>query len=141
MVRTARIRAAVTARTPTPASTRIGDIVLLALLAAAVVLGRDGDGAVLDRTEGPGSDVVAASGQVGEDAHPCGGGVDFGAHFRPAAGRRESVYSRVARSRQLRIGFQVIRQPAEPVNKLGSFGRIGVGHRASPLRIDAGISR
>src|ERR1035441_1958710 len=117
MVRTARIRAAVTARTPTPASTRIGDIVLLALLAAAVVLGRDGDSAVLDRTEGPGSDVVAASGQVGEDAHPGGGGVDFGAHFRPVAVRRDRVNGRAVRSGQLRIGCEVIRQPADPVNK------------------------
>src|ERR1035441_2521618 len=77
---------------PHACSTRIGDIVLLALPAAAVVLGRDGDRAVLDRTEKPESEVVAADGLVGGYVKPRGDGVYFGAHFRPVAIRRERVH-------------------------------------------------
>src|SRR5579859_1530570 len=129
MIRTARVRVAATVRTPTPASTRRGDMCLLAFL--VIVLGRDGNRLVFDRAEEAGRDVVAASGQVGIHPESCGGSVDFGFHLRPFAGGREYVHDWIGWGGDFRVIFQVIGESPESVDKRGAYGGIGMVHQTS----------
>jgi hypothetical protein len=136
MIRTARVAAAEAARTPTPASTIIGDIRLLALLVVAVVAARYGDSAVFDRAEGSGGDVMATSGLAPGRAEPRGDDVNFGTHRLPVAIWGEYEHVRMERCRHFRVGVQVIRQGAESTDERDAFAGVGVSHVASlPFRI------
>src|SRR5450756_2687615 len=107
MIRIVNSTTAETAMTPTPASTIIAGIRLLALVVIGVVW--DGDSAVFERTEGSGGDVVAAACLAGGDRELCGDNVDFGALCRPVGSGRERVYDGIDRGRNFRAGFQVVR--------------------------------
>jgi hypothetical protein len=80
MIRIVRVTAAEMAMTPTPASTRCEDMRLLALL--VVVAARDGDGAIFDRAERPGGDILATAGLTPGHAEPCGGAGTSGLESR-----------------------------------------------------------
>ena len=77
----------------------------------------DGDGAVFDRAERPGNDVVLASGFLARlAAEQFRDGVDLGTHLGALAIGRERIHVGVVGRRNIGVGFEIVRQCAESLD-------------------------